>query len=218
MLDMDVNLLSIDKLLNFDIAVSFYKIEYTLIKNDLKLIDTRNRDLFFLNLWQSRNSALTAYSVFSNPIHQLWHARMSYLSQNNLNKLSNMTVEVDFIKNIAKEYTCECYVMRRQKTISHDSPTESETQPDEFVYSDLVESLSPTEFNNCRYFVIFKDDFIFYSEVYCVRHKSETFVMFLRFKAFLESRDYKIYRIRLDNKREYIFKVFLNYLLQCEIR
>ena len=48
--DMGVNLLSIDKLLDFDIAVFFYKIEYTLIKNDLKLIDTRNRDLFFLNL------------------------------------------------------------------------------------------------------------------------------------------------------------------------
>ena len=48
---MNVNLLSVDKLLNFDIAVFFYKIEYILIKNDLKLIDTRNRDLFFLNLW-----------------------------------------------------------------------------------------------------------------------------------------------------------------------
>ena len=50
MFDMNVNLLSIDKLLNFDIAVFFHKIEYILIKNDLKLIDTRNRDLFFLNL------------------------------------------------------------------------------------------------------------------------------------------------------------------------
>ena len=50
-LDMSVNLLSIDKLLNFDIAVFFHKIECILIKNDLKLIDTRNRDLFFLNLW-----------------------------------------------------------------------------------------------------------------------------------------------------------------------
>ena len=67
--DMGVNLLSIDKLLNFDIAISFYKIEYILIKNDLKLIDTRNRDLFFLNLWQSRNSALIVYSVPSNFIY-----------------------------------------------------------------------------------------------------------------------------------------------------
>ena len=143
---------------------------------------------------------------------------MGHLSQNNLNKLSNMTVGVNFIKDIAKKYTCECYVIRRQKTVSYDSLIESGTQPDEFVYSDLVESLSPTEFNDCRYFVIFKNNFTSYSEVYCVRHKSETFVIFLRFKAFLESRGYKICRIRLDNEEEYMFKIFLNYLLQCGIR
>ena len=66
--------------------------------------------------------------------------------------------------------------------------------------------------------MIFKNNFIFYSEVYCIRHKSETFVMFLRFKVFLESRNYKICRIRLDNGKEYMFKIFLDYLLQCEIR
>ena len=129
-----------------------------------------------------------------------------------------MIVEVNFIKNITKKYICECYIIERQKTISYDSPTESGTQSNEFVYSDLVGSLSPTEFNNCRYFIIFKNDFTFYSKVYYIRHKSETFVMFLRFKVFLESRSYKIYRIRLDNEREYMFKIFLNYLLQCEIR
>ena len=129
-----------------------------------------------------------------------------------------MIVKMNFIKDIAKKYICEYYIMKRQKTVSYDSLTESETQSDEFVYSDLVESLSPIKFNNCRYFVTFKNNFIFYSEVYCIRYKSETFIMFLRFKVFLESRDYKIYRIRLDNKREYMFKIFLNYLLQCEIR
>ena len=129
-----------------------------------------------------------------------------------------MIVEMNFIKNIAKKYICEYYIIRRQKTISYDSLTELETQSDEFVYSDLVKSLSPTEFNNCRYFIIFKNDFISYSKVYCIRYKSETFVIFLRFKVFLESRDYKICRIRLDNGGEYMFKVFLNYLLQCEIR
>ena len=124
-----------------------------------------------------------------------------------------MIVEMNFIKNIAKEYIYECYIMKRQKTISYDSLIESETQSDEFVYSDLVESLFSTGFNDCRYFIIFKNDFTSYSKVYCIRHKNKTFIMFLRFKVFLESRDYKICRIRLDNEREYMFKIFLNYLL-----
>ena len=48
---MNINLLSVDKLLNIDIVVAFHKIDYILaIDNNLILIDTRNRDLFFLNL------------------------------------------------------------------------------------------------------------------------------------------------------------------------
>ena len=125
---------------------------------------------------------------------------------------------MNFIKNIAKEYICEYYIIRRQKAVFYDSLTELETQSNEFVYSDLIESLFFTKFNNYRYFMIFKNNFIFYFKVYYIRHKSETFIIFLRFKVFLESRNYKICRIRLDNKRKYMFKVFLNYLLQCGIR
>ena len=50
MLDIDVNLLFIDKLLDIDIRISFYKIEYTLIKDDTILIDTYYYSLFFLDL------------------------------------------------------------------------------------------------------------------------------------------------------------------------
>ena len=49
-LDMKVNLFFVDKLLDVDIAVAFQKINYSLIKNNLKLTSTRNWDLFFLNL------------------------------------------------------------------------------------------------------------------------------------------------------------------------
>ena len=48
--DMSVNLLSIKKFLNIDIKIVFHKKSYVLIQNNITLIDTRNRDLFFLNL------------------------------------------------------------------------------------------------------------------------------------------------------------------------
>ena len=47
---MNINLLFINKLLNINIIINFYKINYALIKDNLKLINTYNRDLFFLNL------------------------------------------------------------------------------------------------------------------------------------------------------------------------
>ena len=48
--DINVNLLSIKKLLNINIKIIFHKKNYALIQNNITLIDTRNRDLFFLNL------------------------------------------------------------------------------------------------------------------------------------------------------------------------
>ena len=127
-------------------------------------------------------------------------------------------MSVNFTKDISKEYICEYCVMGRQKAVPHNSPTAPSTQLGEFIYSDLIESLSPTDFNSYRYFITFKNNFTSYSEVYCIRHKSETFAIFLRFKAYLKSLSFRIYRIRLDNRGEYIFKAFLAYLAQCDIK
>ena len=46
-LNINVNLLLIKKLLNIDIKIVFYKKNYVLIQNNIILINTRNRDLFF---------------------------------------------------------------------------------------------------------------------------------------------------------------------------
>ena len=48
--DINVNFLSIKKFLNINIEIIFYKKDYVLIQDNITLIDTRNRDFFFLNL------------------------------------------------------------------------------------------------------------------------------------------------------------------------
>ena len=64
----------------------------------------------------------------------------------------------------------------------------------------------------------FKNDFTYYFEIYYIHYKNEIFVMFLRFKTYLKSRNYQIYRIRLDNESEYIINVFFEYLIQSRIK
>ena len=49
MLDINVNFLLIKKLLNINIKIVYHKKDYILTQNNITLIDTRNRDLFFLN-------------------------------------------------------------------------------------------------------------------------------------------------------------------------
>ena len=73
-------------------------------------------------------------------------------------------------------------------------------------------------FNDYKYFITFKNDFIYYFEIYYIRYKSEIFVIFLRFKIYLKSRDYRIYRIRFNNENEYINNFFLKCLAQTGIK
>ena len=121
-------------------------------------------------------------------------------------------MNVNFIKNIVEKYIYEYYIIKRQKIVSHSKLTALDILLNEFIYNNLIESLIFINFNNYKYFIMFKDNFIYYFEIYCIRYKSEIFVIFLRFKTYLKFRDYRIYRIRFDNKNEYIINVFFECL------
>ena len=88
----------------------------------------------------------------------------------------------------------------------------------EFVYNDFIEFLILINFNDYKYFITFKNDFIYYFKIYYIRYKSEIFVIFLRFKPYLKSHDYRIYRIRFDDENEYIINIFFEYLVQSKIK
>ena len=122
-------------------------------------------------------------------------------------------MNVNFSKNIIKEYIYECYMMSHQKIIFHNSFITPDILLNEFIYNDLIKLLIFIEFNDYKYFITFKNDFIYYFKIYYIRYKNKIFVMFLRFKTYLKFRDYRINRIRLDNKNEYINKVFFKYLI-----
>ena len=64
----------------------------------------------------------------------------------------------------------------------------------------------------------FKDDFIYYFEIYYIRYKNKIFIIFLHFKIYLKFYDYRINRIHFDNENEYINKIFFEYLAQISIK
>ena len=80
-----------------------------------------------------------------------------------------------------------------------------------------MKSISLIDFNDYKYFIIFKNNYIEYSKVYYIYFKSEIFAIFLHFKNYLDSLEYKINRIRINNNNEYINKIFLNYFIRNDI-
>ena len=78
----------------------------------------------------------------------------------------------------------------------------------EFVYNDFMKSLIFIDFNDYKYFMTFKNDFIYYFEIYFIRHKNKIFIMFLRFKIYLKSRDFEFIVFVLIMKMNTLIKLF----------
>ena len=125
---------------------------------------------------------------------------------------------MNFFKNIIEKYICECYIMNRQKIIFHNNLTALDILSNEFIYNNLIKSLILIDFNDYKYFITFKNNFIYYFKIYYIHHKNKIFIIFLHFKIYLKSRDYRINRIHFDNENEYINKVFFKYLAQTNIK
>ena len=120
-------------------------------------------------------------------------------------------MNVNFFKNIIKKYIYEYFMMNYQKIIFYNNFITFDILSSEFVYNDFIKFLIFINFNDYKYFMIFKNDFIYYFEIYYIHHKNKIFIIFLRFNIYLKFRDYRIYRIRLDNANEYINKIFLKH-------
>ena len=125
---------------------------------------------------------------------------------------------MNFFKNIIKKYICECYVINYQKIFFYNLFITLDILSSEFIYNDFIEFLIFINFNDYKYFVIFKNDFICYFEIYYIHYKNEIFIIFLRFKVYLKSRDYRICYIRFNNKNEYINKIFFKCFIQTNIK
>ena len=69
-----------------------------------------------------------------------------------------------------------------------------------------------------RYFVTFIDDYLKYTTVYIIKHKSEVLQEFREYVDMVENfTGLRVKRVRSDNAQEYVSKHFKNYCKCCGI-
>ena len=216
--ELGVNLLSASQLIDSGVECSFTKTGGSLTRGGLTIQASRKHGLWVLDLGiPIVNFAFNAYSVPSTPIHQLWHARMGHLGQQNVDKLPNMSLGVDLSAKIADECTCEECALGRMRAKPHQKPLRQGTYPLEVIHSDVVGKMKTTGYDGSHYFVTFKDSFTSYAEVNCIRHKSDVYQSFRRFKVAHERPDRRIKCLHIDNGGEYLSKEFQSYLADAGI-
>ena len=85
----------------------------------------------------------------------------------------------------------------------------------ELVHADLCGPIAVESFSESRYFLLFTDDYNHVSWIYFLKHKSETFENFEKFKAFVEKQSgYQVKTLRTDRSGEF-FQVYSTNFVKC---
>ena len=171
---------------------------------------TRVGSLYYLNYEVSQHTSVTRQDS-----NTLWHQQFRHINKRSLQKLARD----DMVKGLNFNYTkdidfCEtCIEGKHKKSAFPTSGSSRATQPLDLVHSDLCGKINARSLGWAEYFLTFIDDCTHFTWVYMLKHKSEVFDCFLRWKALVKkSSGRKLKTFRTDNGGEYTSTALKEYL------
>ncbi|KAG6477308.1 hypothetical protein ZIOFF_066561 [Zingiber officinale] len=163
----------------------------------------------------SRKSRLMLFiQMRSNDTSSLWHARLGHINMTKMRAIiQKKLVEglYDSMK-IDNEGVCEGCQFGKSHRLPFENSTSRCTTPLERIHSDLMGPTKTTSYSEGNYMLLFVDDYSRFTWVYFVKHKPETFSIFLDFKKIVEGElGRKIKTLRIDNGGEFCSNEFLSF-------
>ncbi|KAL0409127.1 UNVERIFIED_CONTAM: Retrovirus-related Pol polyprotein from transposon TNT 1-94 [Sesamum radiatum] len=170
---------------------------------------TSNR-MFKLNVKTAEAKCLQACI---NDSSWIWHMRFGHLNFEGLKMLG----EKNMVRGVPKinhpNQLCEACLLGKhaRKSFPKESLSRA-TKPLQLVHADVCGPFNPQSFGKSSYFILFIDDFTRKTWVYFLKHKSEAFEIFKRFKTRVEKESgFEIKALRTDRGGEFTsneFKAF----------
>ena len=128
----------------------------------------------------------------------IWHERMTHLKYQNLQKLKETTIEVEFQDIISDEICESCMTERQHRCISRISD-EVCIEFLEEIHNDIVESYSSTRQSH-RYYQFFYDEAKELFDIYLIKYKSEFLQNFKKYTTLRENQsDCRLKIIHIDD-------------------
>ena len=148
----------------------------------------------------------------------LWHRRLGHMSEKGMKQLA-AEGRIPQLKKIVTEF-CESCVLGKQKKVTFAKVGQKpRAKRLELVHSDVYGPTSVSSLGGSRYYVTFIDDATRKVWVYFLKHKSEVFSTFKKWKVAVElETNRKVKCLRSDNGGEYSSREFVDYCAEQGIR
>jgi len=166
-----------------------------------------------LDLDDSYNNISSAYFSYfdSNSKSVKWHARLSHVGQDRLNRLAKNGI-LDRLTRV-KWPRCES-CLAGKATIKPFGKASKVFSPLELIHSDICKPTNVKARHGAIYFITLIDDYSRYGYVYLLFHRYETLDVFKRFVAEAETQlKRRVKILRTDQGREYLSDMFKEF---CE--
>lgn len=198
--DIRLNLISVGRLDSDGFCNSFIGGEWKLSKGSLIVArGKKSSNLYMMQAFVSDS----INAVDSKVTSDLWHRRLSHISEKGLNCL----IRNNAISGLGttKLDKCDHCMAGKQNRVSFKSkPIHRKSSMLELIHSDVCGPLKVQSFGGASYFVTFIDDYSRKLWVYALKTKDQVLEKFMDFQALVERQmGKKVMCIRTDNGGEY---------------
>ncbi|CAA7024669.1 unnamed protein product [Microthlaspi erraticum] len=217
--DLRTNLFSIGQLVEKGCEVLMKQRACKLYHPNLGLIMeskmTTNRLFKIVATKNPKNAASKCLQVATTDEFQLWHRRYGHLNYNGLRtlKYQNMVKGIPHLKTTEVAGKCvSCLVGKQHRESIPKKSMWRSSRRLQLIHSDLCGPISPASISDKKYILTFIDDYSRKVWIYFLSNKSETFVLFTRFKSLVERETGEtLVCLRTDRGGEYMSNEFKSF-------
>lgn len=212
--DLRKNLISVGQLAREGYTTTFHGDDWKVSKGAMTVARGKKSGTLYITAGARYLIAVTAGN--KNP--NLWHQRLGHMSEKGM-KIMHSQGKLPGLQSIEIDM-CEDCILGKQKRVSFQTSGRTPKKERlELVHSDVWGPTTVSSIGGKHYFVTFIDDHSRKVWVYFLKHKSEVFEAFKRWKAMVENETgLKIKKLRTDNGGEYEDTKFKKFCYEHGIR
>ena len=208
------NLISVGQLASSGHVTVFADDFWKVTKGSMVVARGKKEGTLYLTNSSTSSIAVADKGIDSNT----WHYRLGHMSEKGM-KILHSKGKLEGLKSLDLEF-CEDCVFGKQKKVTFSKvgrPPKSERL--ELVHTDVWGQTQVPSLGGSSYFVTFIDDATRKLWVYPMKHKSDVFDVFKKWKALVENETgLKLKCLRSDNGGEYCSKEFEEYCAKNGIK